>query len=263
LARRIFSIRVSILISLTLLVCGCSKKEQEVNTLLNQFQQSVVHASYNAFTGCLAPGYTDPIAADKKEAEDDIKWVFKFNLPPSYQILSRKIKIASDGAVVTQEFRFEGIVAGKKRTYQEQEVFVLRQTDKGWKIESGSAVYQILAGRALIEDAIAATLTKRVEALKTKNLELFKTVIDPGYNFNNKTFNILVSQMDGYFKKYDSIELELDPPKIHIHGDRADVIEGYRMRAVSGTDKKEFNDSEKLEFHKVGVGNDWKISKGL
>jgi len=179
--------------------------------------------------------------------------------------VARETVIKSGQVRVVEKFRLEGLIGGKKRTYEETEELVLKPGPEkgpaGWKIVSGSGVYSILAGRPLEEDSVLATLAKRVSALKTKDLALFREVIDPQYDFHGKDFNSVVAEMDDHFKSYESIELILDKPYFRFYPGRVEVGEGYRLRAVRAGETKEFNDREKLELRKTENG--WKISKGL
>ena len=75
-------------------------------------------------------------------------------LAPSCQILKREVKAGREEAAVDQSFRLEGLVAGKKRSYSEEEKLVLKREGRGWKIVSGSGLYAIFAGRPVEEDRI-------------------------------------------------------------------------------------------------------------
>jgi hypothetical protein len=237
-----------------------SGEKKEVGEFLDGCAAALNNRDAQKFLDCYDPAYADaffpPESAKKK-----IKEELSRNLAPSYQLLSREVQVKNVADIVNQEFKLEGVFGGRKRTYQEKEEIIVRRGPLGLRIYSGSAVYQILAGRAEEEDAITSVLEKRVKALKQRDIGLFKQIIDPEYDFKNKDFNRLVADMQDNFKNYDSIELELDRPRIRFYGDRAEAVEGYKLKVLYKAEKMEFNDNERLEFRKTPDG--WKISKGI
>lgn len=247
--------------SFLLIFVSCTAGEKkEVSAFLDGCAAALNGNDAQKFLDCYDPAYTDsffPPEESKKRIREELSG----KLAPSYRLLNREVQVKSVADIVNQEFRLEGVLGGKKRSYQEQEEIIVRRGPMGLKIYSGSALYQILAGRALEEDEIRQVLEKRVQALKQRDLGLFRQVIDPEYNFKDKDFNRLIAEMDDNFKNYDSIELELDPPRIKLFGDRAEAVEGYRLKVIFKGEKKEFNDNERLEFRKTVEG--WKISKGI
>jgi ketosteroid isomerase-like protein len=236
------------------------KVEKQVSQFLDDCIAAVNAKDAPKFLDCFDPGYADDFFAPD-QARLNIKKELAQELAPSCRVLKREVKAGQGKAAVDQTFRLEGLIAGGKRSYQEQEKLVLKREGQGWKIVSGSGLYSIFAGHAAEEDSIKAVLEKRVRALHTKDLELFKQVVDPDYSFKGKDFDQVVGQMREYFKNYDSIELSLDEPRIRFHSGRADCVEGYRMKATQNGRTKDFNDTEKLEMRKTPEG--WKISKGL
>jgi len=245
---------------LAFFVSCTAKEKKEVNAFLDGCANALVAQDAQKFLDCYDPSYTDsffPPAAAKKMIKEELSR----NLAPSYQVLNREIQVKNVADIVNQEFRLEGVIGGQKRTYQEKEEIIVRRTPMGLKIYSGSALYQILAGRAKEEDGIKQVLEKRVLALKQRDIGLFSQAIDPEYDFKNKDFKKLLAEMQDNFKSYDSIELELDSPKIRFYGDRAEAVEGYRLKVIYKGQKQEFNDNERLEFRKTAEG--WKISKGI
>ena len=257
-------ILIFILAVLIFLPASCQKNSQSdelLKKLLAQYEQSVNSKDYLGFLSCFDTGYIDPYFSPEI-ARKNIKNALSASLSPVLEIKEQKITfIAKDRAKVFQNFHLEGVMFGKPRQYDEQETLVLRRTPKGWGIISGSVLYQILAGRPLEEDEIKKVLEKRADALREKNLELFKEIVAKDYNFNGKTFKQVIEEMKENFEAYDKIELELGTPTIRLYDGKADVVESYSLRAWYKGEKIEFNDREKLQLKKTKNG--WKISRGL
>jgi len=248
------------LIFFALLISCTAGDVQKVDAFLNSCIYALNKQDAQKFLACFAPEYADNFApADL--ARQRIKEELGKDLAPSCRILARKITLTPGGVSVEQEFQLEGIVSGKKRSYREKEKLALKRAGEGWEIASGSSLYAIFAGRALEEDAISEVLAQRVRALQLKELKLFQALLDPEYNFRGKDFKKLQAEMADNFRNYDSIRLELDRPRVSFRGDRAEVVEGYRMKALYRGQRLEFNDTEKLELRRTPQG--WKISKGL
>jgi len=233
---------------------------KETDKFLNGCVSALNTKNAQVFLDCYQPGYSDPLFPPEV-ARKNIEKHLTAGLSPSLRIKSRDSRTLGSRMLVDQEFVLEAVIAGKKRTYKEKEQLVLQKDPGGWKINSGSALYQIFAGRPIEEDEIEKVLAKRVQALRTRQISLFKEVIAPDYNFNGKDYNKLVDQMTESFKAYDKIDLELDQPRISFQGNRATVIEGYQLKVSYQGQQEEFNDNEELEFRKTPQG--WKINKGI
>jgi len=258
-ATRLNVIRV-IFLGLAFFSFCANPEKKEIKDLLKLYQESVNNGSAIKFLSCLerAPGF---LGTSQELAEQRIKSELSQDLKPNLKIISQELKLNSKTAMVNQEFLLEGIIFSKSRRYQEKEELVLEKTASGWKIVSGSVVYMILAGRALEEDAIKDVLKKRVEALRDKDLERFKEIVIAEYDFQGKNYDAIISEMRTNFQDYEKIELELDPPKIKFYGDKAEVVEGFQLKAIYKGETLEFKDKERLEFTRSNQG--WKISKGL
>jgi len=137
----------------------------------------------------------------------------------------------------------------------------LKRYPDGWLIESGSLVYQFLAGRDEEEEKIKEVLEKRVQALKNKDILLFKSIVDPDYDFKGKNFIQVITEIEENFKNYERIELILDEPKFSFFKNFAEIVEGFQLKAIYQGKPLEFNDIERIELRKTDRG--WKISKGL
>jgi hypothetical protein len=243
------------------LLASCTAREKkEVNAFLDSCAAALSAGNAEKFLDCYDPAYADSFFPPE-QANKSIRQGLGQGLAPSLQTLSREIQVKNVADIVDEEFKLEGVFGGQKRTFREKEQIIVRRGPMGLKIYSGSAVYQILAGRAEEEDAVKAVLEQRVSALKQRDLGLFKQIIDPEYNFKGKDYNKLVAEMADNFKNYESIELELDPPRLRFYGDRAESVEGYKLKVLYKGEKMDFNDNERLEFRKTSDG--WKISKGI
>jgi len=243
-----------------LLLGSCSSQGRKIQELMNRYQSSINDRKAEEFLGCFAPGYPDSLLFGEPTQERIGK---ELNSPgPAKLVISdQKVEISSDQAKVSQQYLFSRITEGKAGQDQGREELILRRDSSGWRIVSGSMLYQILAGRKQEEERIKAVLEKRIRALREKNPELFRELVDPEYNFKGKDFAGVMAEMDQTFQNYEQIELILDPPKITFFPGRADLVEGFRLKAWSQGQLKEFNDTERLELRKTGPG--WKISKGL
>ncbi len=227
---------------------------------MNRYRSSINDQKAEAFLGCFSPAYPDSFLFGEP-AEKQIRMELSGSHPPGLKISDQKIEFGSGQARVSLRYFLSRISAGQGRQDQGREELILKRGPEGWRIESGSAIYQILAGRDREEDEIRALLQKRVQALREKDLELFRGLVDPQYNFSGKNFELVVAGMENTFNNYQRIELTLDPPKLTFFPGRADLVEGFRLRAWSQEKPVEFNDTEKLGLTRTGQG--WKISKGL
>jgi len=252
-------IRISFIGLIFFAFCANPDKK-EIEDLLRIYQASVNNGDAIKFLSCLERP-SSFLGISPELGEQRIKSELSQSLKPSLKIISQEIKLNSKSAEVKQEFLLEGIIFSKSRRYQEKEELILKKTASGWKIVSGSAVYIILAGRPLEEDAIKDVLKKRVEALRDKDLERFKGIILKEYNFQGKNYDAIISEMRTNFQDYEKIELELDSPEIKFSEDKAEVVEGFQLKAIYKGEVLEFKDKERLEFTKTTQG--WKISKGL
>jgi len=237
-----------------------SKRQWEIGKLLGRYQESVNKGDSRTFLSCFDPNYLDSFFPPES-ALAGIKKELSNPYPPSLEISGSHITLTGDRALIKQKFVLRRIKAGQGREDQGVEELALARTREGWKIVSGSLVYQFLAGRALEEDEIKGILEKRIRALRDKNIEVFKELVDPEYNFKGKDYKRVISEMEGNFRDYERIELILDRPRMTFFKDRADVVEGYQLKVWYKGTPREFNDTERLEFKKTSQG--WKISKGL
>lgn len=249
------------LVACLLVFAACpSRTEKEIAGFLDQCSAAVTRKDPRKFLNCFAPGYSDPLFPAGLAAQN-IQNGLAGGLAPSYQLLERKMQIQGSEAQVDQSFRLEGLFSRGRRSCNEREKLRLRREGRGWRIVSGSVLYQLLAGRPAEEDQIRSVLEKRVRALREKDLGLFKEIVDPEYDFKGRNFKQVIAQRAEDFKNYRSIELTLDRPRILFRDGGADVTEGYRLVVDYRGEQREFNDTEKLGFRKTEKG--WKISQGL
>jgi len=243
-----------------LILSQCSSRTEEVEKLLSQYQSSVNNKDAEGFLNCFAPEYQDSFFPSGP-ARERIKQELNLDFPPSLEISSRQIRFMGDKVLVRQKFVLHRVKSAQARKNQGEEELEIMKGASGWRIVSGSQVFQILAGRDDEEDEIKAVLLKRIKALRDKNLELFQEIVDPEYDFRGKNFEKVIAEMAQNFRDYERIELILDTPRISLFSGRADVVEGFQLKVWYQGRLKEFNDTERLEFKKSGSG--WKISKGL
>ncbi len=246
---------------LLILFCACpSKSSREITELLNQYSSSVTKQQAREFRGCFESGYRDAFF-EPGAAQEAIGQALAGPYAPSLEFKERKVSAAGGRATVSQEYDLQWLEGGKARSDRGREELELRRTDSGWRIVSGSMVYQILAGRDREVEAISAVLEQRIRALADKDPGRFTELVDPEYHFHDKDFHKVIADLEGNFRDYERIELRLDRPRITLFSGRADVVEGYELKVRYQGNDKEFHDTEKLEFRKTGSG--WKISKGL
>lgn len=109
------------------------------------------------------------------------------------------------------------------------------------------------------EHAIEQLLDDRVRALSSRNLALYEALIAADYSDDGETRRDLVRRMEGYFERFDSIELEVADREIERDGDTAWVSQAIRLR-VSGLSQP-MSDREVLELRKAS--GRWVIVGGL
>lgn len=109
------------------------------------------------------------------------------------------------------------------------------------------------------EQAIEQLLDDRVRALSTRDLALYEALIASDYADGGETRSALVQRMDGYFRRFEVIELEVADRDIERDGDTARVSQAIRMR-VSGLPEP-MRDREVLELRKAS--GRWVIVGGL
>lgn len=235
-------------------------EKRQIQKLSELYQNSINTRNAQEFLSCFAPDYEDSFFKPEP-AQKRINMELSPQVQPHILISNQQINFTENKASLSQEFLLSRYNKGKWIQNRGKEELVLRKYPDGWLIESGSSVYQFLAGRDEEEEKIKEVLQKRIQALKNKDLELFKSLIDPAYDFKGKNFAEVISEMGKNFKDYERIELILDEPKFSFSRDCVEIVEGFQLKAIYQGKPLEFNDIEKLEMRKTDQG--WKISKGL
>ena len=96
--------------------------------------------------------------------------------------------------------------------------------------------------------AIKELLARRVRAMDSKNLTLYKSLIAADYQVGDVTRDVLVARMNGYFARFDRIRLTYSDTRIEHDRGRARVTQRVSLR-VSGLDDP-LSDTETLVLKK-------------
>jgi ketosteroid isomerase-like protein len=243
------------------LITGCkTSDEKQIISLLEKRDKALINGNHQDYFSCLSTSYKDsffPVSnatyVIKKILSSPDKPYIEFSLPEIYRSGSR--------AVVKEGFRMEGIISGRARVYDLTQHLRLHKTEEGWRIESGSKVYSLLAGRVDEEDKIEEVLKLREKALENKDIKLYMTVVSPKYLHRGQGIRELERKLKDNFLVFDEIQYETSKRKISFFGDYAMVKQEYRLEARLMGEAQVHSDKEMLEL--ILDQGEWKIVKGL
>ena len=107
--------------------------------------------------------------------------------------------------------------------------------------------------------AIQGVLAHRVQAINNKDLELYGSLIAEEYRDSGATREQLIERMAGYFKRFDSIQLDYWDTEIEHDRGRARVSQ--RISLQVGGIAEPMVDGERLLLEKIQ--GRWVITGGL
>ena len=108
---------------------------------------------------------------------------------------------------------------------------------------------------------ILGTLATRGNALKSRNLSLYITVISPDYNDKGKDYVRLREGLEKNFRDYEQLSYEAGSRSITIDGNSAESVGSYRMKVRVRGKEMTLNGTEHLRLVKEPEG--WKIIAGI
>lgn len=108
---------------------------------------------------------------------------------------------------------------------------------------------------------ILLVMQARSQAINTRNINLYRTIISPAYSDKGKNRVQLQDGLEAGFKNYDSVFYQADEQKIAVKGKQAEVTGSYRMKIVIRGKEMVLDGKEHLILAKEHDG--WKIVAGL
>ena len=123
------------------------------------------------------------------------------------------------------------------------------------------AILFLLACQISEEERIDQVVDRREEALRNKDLSLYLSCISKAYHGKDEDFDRLRNRIRGYFSTFDRIEYSSWGRSVQIEGDRAKVIQEFRLEVEARGKKDRYAGREELLLKKDG--REWKITGGL
>lgn len=111
------------------------------------------------------------------------------------------------------------------------------------------------------KEQILRVMQVRAQAMNSRNINLYLTVISPAYSDRGKELAQLKDGLEAGFKVYDSLTYQANEQKITIKGRQAEVTGTYRMKVVIRGREMVLDGKEHLLLSKEADG--WKITAGL
>ena len=109
--------------------------------------------------------------------------------------------------------------------------------------------------------AIRDALAVRSNAINTRNLTQYLSVVSQRYNDKGKSFAQLAETLKKNFGEFEQISYEADPPSISVKGGVADSVGSYRMKVRIRGREITLNGTEHLRL--VKETGEWKIIAGI
>ena len=110
-------------------------------------------------------------------------------------------------------------------------------------------------------EGIRQILQERETALQKKDLSLYLSCISKSYQDKNENYDQLQNRIQGYFKSFDRIDYSTWDRSIQVDGDRATVIQQFRLEVGKEGKLHPYAGKELLFLEKEG--RDWRIRRGL
>ena len=108
---------------------------------------------------------------------------------------------------------------------------------------------------------IIQTLTTRANAINSRNVPRYLSVVSIRYSDKDKTFAQLRESLEKNFRDFEQISYEPGTPTITVDGTAADTACSYRMKIKVRGKEMTLNGTEHLRLSKEPEG--WKIIAGI
>lgn len=108
---------------------------------------------------------------------------------------------------------------------------------------------------------ILQTLATRTNALNSRNISRYVSVVSLQYNDKGKNFAQLKAGLEKNFREFEQISYETDKPSITSDGTSAESVSSYRMKVKVRGKELTLNGTEHLRLAKEPDG--WKIIAGI
>ena len=108
---------------------------------------------------------------------------------------------------------------------------------------------------------IHKTLATRTNALNSRDISLYLSVVSIHYSDKGKNFAQLKESLEMNFRDFEQISYEPGPPTIAVDGDTAGSTGGYRMKAKVRGKEMTLDGTEHIRLAKEPEG--WKIIAGI
>ncbi len=108
---------------------------------------------------------------------------------------------------------------------------------------------------------ILQIITTRANALNSRDISRYISVVSPQYNDKGKSFAELKENLEKNFRVFEQISYEAETPEISVDGNRARSVAAYRMKILVRGKEMTLNGTERLRLTKEPEG--WKIIGGL
>ena len=110
-------------------------------------------------------------------------------------------------------------------------------------------------------ERIRQILQDRETALQKKDLSLYLSCISKSYQDKNENYDQLQNRIQGYFKSFDRIDYTTWDRSIEVEGERATVIQQFRLEVEKEGKRHPYTGRELLFLEKEG--RNWRIRRGL
>jgi hypothetical protein len=108
---------------------------------------------------------------------------------------------------------------------------------------------------------ILQTLTTRANALNSRNISSYISIVSPQYNDKGKDFIQLKESLEKNFRDLEQLSYMADTPSITIDGNHAESVGSYRMKVRVRGKELALNGTERFRMAKEPGG--WKIIAGI
>ncbi len=108
---------------------------------------------------------------------------------------------------------------------------------------------------------IRRTLSTRADALNSRDITHYLSVVSLQYNDKGKGFTPLKENLEKNFRDFEQISYEAGTPSITVDGNNAESVASYRMKVQVRGKEMTLNGTEHLRLAKEPEG--WKIIAGI
>ena len=110
-------------------------------------------------------------------------------------------------------------------------------------------------------EAVEAVAIKRQQALTTKDITLYLSILSPAYNDKGKNYAAEKKELEENFRSFDRIDYRSLDRHIEVSGDRATISGTYRLTIRNRGNEINLEGVEHLRLAREADG--WKIVGGL